>query len=136
MKLLLRLSREAVRYKKLYVIAILSTLCLTGVNLTAPKVLSAMTGIVEKGVTEEGMKTTPNHLIHIGSPIPFDADSFLKQLQKLMDAAYDGQDEEIHDLVAALVPTYFPAGEHGSEKKGKVFDAQMRIIERTAALIK
>lgn len=57
MKLLLRLSREAVRYKKLYVIAILSTLCLTGVNLTAPKVLSAMTGIVEKGVTEEGMKT-------------------------------------------------------------------------------
>lgn len=57
MKLLLRLSREAVRYKKLYVIAILSTLCLTGVNLTAPKVLSAMTGIVEKGVTEDGMKT-------------------------------------------------------------------------------
>ncbi len=57
MKLLLRLSREAVRYKKLYVIAILSTLCLTGVNLTAPKVLSAMTGIVEKGVTPEGMKT-------------------------------------------------------------------------------
>ena len=57
MKLLLRLSREAVRYKKLYVIAILSTLCLTGVNLAAPKVLSAMTGIVEKGVTEESMKT-------------------------------------------------------------------------------
>ena len=57
MKLLLRLSREAVRYKKLYVLAILSTLCLTGVNLTAPKVLSAMTGIVEKGVTPDGMKT-------------------------------------------------------------------------------
>ncbi len=56
MKLLLRLSREAVRYKKLYVIAILSTLCLTGVNLTAPKVLSSMTGIVEKGVTPDGMK--------------------------------------------------------------------------------
>ena len=57
MKLLLRLSREAVRYRKLYVIAILSTMCLTAVNLTAPKVLSAMTGIVEKGVTPEGMKT-------------------------------------------------------------------------------
>ncbi len=56
MKLLLRLSREAVRYKKLYVIAILSTLCLTGVNLAAPKVLSAMTGIVEKGVTPAGMQ--------------------------------------------------------------------------------
>ena len=57
MKLLLRLSREAVRYKKLYVIAILSTFCLTGVNLAAPKVLSSMTSIVEKGVTPEGMKT-------------------------------------------------------------------------------
>ena len=57
MKLLLRLSREAVRYKKLYVMAILSTFCLTGVNLAGPKVLSAMTGIVEKGVTPEGMKT-------------------------------------------------------------------------------
>ncbi len=57
MKLLLKLSREAVRYKKLYVIAILSTLCLTGVNLAAPKVLSSMTGIVERGVTPEGMKS-------------------------------------------------------------------------------
>ncbi len=57
MKLLLRLSREAVRYKTLYIIAILSTLCLTGVNLAAPKVLSAMTGIVEQGVTPEGMQT-------------------------------------------------------------------------------
>ncbi len=57
MKLLLRLSREAVRYKNLYFIAILSTLCLTGVNLAAPKVLSAMTGIVEKGVDPLGMRT-------------------------------------------------------------------------------
>ncbi len=57
MKLLLRLSREAVRYKNLYFIAILSTLCLTGVNLAAPKVLSAMTGIVEKGVDPRGMRT-------------------------------------------------------------------------------
>ncbi len=57
MKLLLRLSREAVRYKKLYFIAVFSTLCLTVVNLAAPKVLSAMTGIVEKGVTSDGMKT-------------------------------------------------------------------------------
>ncbi len=55
MKLLLRLSREAVRYKKLYVIAILSTLCLTGVNLAAPKVLSAMTAIVETGAEPKDM---------------------------------------------------------------------------------
>ena len=57
MKLLLRLSREAIRYKKLYVIAILSTFCLTVVNLAAPRVLSRMTGIVSDGVTEDGLKT-------------------------------------------------------------------------------
>ncbi len=36
--------------------AILSTLALTGVNLAAPKVLSGMTGIVEKGVDEAGLR--------------------------------------------------------------------------------
>ncbi len=35
MKMLLRLSREAIRYKALYVIAILSTFALTAVNLAA-----------------------------------------------------------------------------------------------------
>ena len=56
MKMLWRLSREAIRYKKMYVVAILSTLCLTAVNLTAPKVLSSMTGIVEDGVDEAGLR--------------------------------------------------------------------------------
>ncbi len=52
MRTLLKLSREAARYKGLYIIAILSTFGLTAVNLAAPKVLSAMTGIVEKGVND------------------------------------------------------------------------------------
>ena len=56
-KTLWRLSREAIRYRKLYTVAILSTLALTAVNLAAPKVLSAMTGIVEAGVDEAGMQT-------------------------------------------------------------------------------
>jgi len=56
MKLLWRLSREAVKYKYLYVLSICATLCLTGVNLAAPKALSAMTGIVEKGVDEAGLQ--------------------------------------------------------------------------------
>lgn len=55
MRMLLRLSKEAIRYKALYIIAILSTLALTGVNLVAPKVLSRMTGIVSEGVDESGM---------------------------------------------------------------------------------
>ena len=52
-----RLSREAIRYRTLYTIAILSTLALTAVNLAAPKLLSAMTGIVEAGVDEAGLHT-------------------------------------------------------------------------------
>ena len=55
-KTLWRLSREAIRYKKLYAVAIFSTLALTAVNLTAPKVLSAMTGIVENGVRQEDLR--------------------------------------------------------------------------------
>ncbi len=55
MKLLLQLSREAIRYKGLYFIAILSTLALTFVNLSAPKVLSSMTGIVSRGIDEAGL---------------------------------------------------------------------------------
>ncbi len=50
MKMLWKLTKEAARYKALYVLAILSTLILTVINLTAPKILSSMTGVVEKGV--------------------------------------------------------------------------------------
>ncbi len=53
---LLRLSREAVRYRRLYFVAVLSTLALTVVNLAAPKILSAMTGVVENGVSEGGLR--------------------------------------------------------------------------------
>ena len=56
MKMLWRLSREAIRYRTLYIIAILSTLGLTVVNLAAPKVLSNMTGIVRRGVDGEGLR--------------------------------------------------------------------------------
>lgn len=50
MKMLWKLTREAARYKGLYVLAIISTLALTIINLSAPKLLSSMTGIVEKGM--------------------------------------------------------------------------------------
>ena len=61
MKLLWKLSKEASRYRGLYVISILATLSLTILNLIAPKVLSAMTGIVEQGVDEAGL-TRIGHL--------------------------------------------------------------------------
>ena len=57
MKTLWKLTKEAARYKGLYVIAILSTLALTFVNLTAPKVLSSMTGVVERGVDDQALST-------------------------------------------------------------------------------
>ena len=65
----------------------------------------------EKLMSEEGMRTTPNHLIHIGSPIPFDTDEFLSYLPKLMTAAYEGEEETIRALVAKAVPTYHPVSE-------------------------
>lgn len=55
MKMLWKLTKEAARYKGLYVLAILSTLGLTVVNLAAPKVLSSMTGVVEKGVDDKAL---------------------------------------------------------------------------------
>ena len=55
MKMLWKLTKEAARYKGLYVLAILSTLGLTIVNLAAPKVLSTMTGVVEKGVDDKAL---------------------------------------------------------------------------------
>jgi FlaA1/EpsC-like NDP-sugar epimerase len=64
----------------------------------------------EKLMAEEGLKKTSNKLIHIGCPIPFDEERFLNQLKNLMDAAYEN-DDAIRDAVAAMVPTYKPAGD-------------------------
>ncbi len=57
MKMLWKLSREAARFKGLYVLAILATLALTGVNLIAPRILSGMTGIVSRGMDAAGLRT-------------------------------------------------------------------------------
>ncbi len=83
----------------------------------------------EKLMSEEGMRTTPNHLIHIGNPIPFDTDTFLGQLQMLMEAAYAGKEDEIRPLVESVVTTYHPAGKHGSEYKGETFEKQMELAQ-------
>lgn len=66
----------------------------------------------EKLMSEEGIRTTSNKLIHIGSPIPFEADEFLIQLQDLMTAAYDGDNEAVQEQVAKIVGTYTYQGEN------------------------
>ena len=62
----------------------------------------------EKLMAEEGMKTTPNKLIHIGSTIAFDSDKFLKELEVLMKRSYEN-DENIRELVQDMTGTYHPA---------------------------
>ena len=75
----------------------------------------------EKLMSEEGLRTTPNHLIHIGSPIPFDVDEFLSHLNQLMRAAYEGREDIIRPLVAEAVPTYHPVDEYDLQKDDKVY---------------
>lgn len=83
----------------------------------------------EKLMAEEGLRSTPNDLIHIGCPIPFDMDQFLVQLEELMVACYENQDN-IRELVEAIVPTYHPAGEHGCEQKDEAYQEQRRQMEQ------
>ena len=53
---------------------------------------------------EEGMKETPNKLIHIGKPLDIDK-NFLASLDKLIDSAQHNRDD-IKELTAAIVKTY------------------------------
>ena len=60
----------------------------------------------EKLMAEEGLQKTENNLIHIGKPLAFDEEEFLKQLEKLMEAAYANREEQIRNLVKQVVCTY------------------------------
>ena len=62
----------------------------------------------EKLMEEEGLQTTPNQLIHIGNPIPFDTEVFFKKMELLMKQCYEN-DENIRDLVQDIVDTYKPS---------------------------
>ena len=83
----------------------------------------------EKLMDEEGMRKTPNDLIHIGNPIPFDTDRFLEQFKDLIAAAYDNREDEIRQMVMDIVDTYHPAGRHGSEAKGAAYKKLVRQME-------
>ena len=58
---------------------------------------------------EEGLKETPNKLIHIGQPIEIDR-NFLNKLNKLIDSAQENK-ADIKERTAAIVDTYKPAKE-------------------------
>ena len=57
-------------------------------------------------MAEEGLKKTQNDLIHIGCPIPFDEEEFLKKLEALMEEAYNNREYKIRELIAGIVKTY------------------------------
>ncbi|MBQ2873144.1 MAG: polysaccharide biosynthesis protein [Bacilli bacterium] len=54
---------------------------------------------------EEGLKETPNKLIHIGQPIKLNEKKFLKDLDKLIESAYKNKND-IKEKVAKIVDTY------------------------------
>lgn len=56
-------------------------------------------------MNEEGLQDTENKLIHIGKPIEFDEEAFDRMLERLKEAA-ESEDEDVRDIVCALVPTY------------------------------
>lgn len=59
----------------------------------------------EKLLMEEGLKRTSNSLIHIGKPIIFDENEFIKTLKKLKISMADDE-SDIRSLVKSIVPTY------------------------------
>ena len=61
----------------------------------------------EKLMEEEGLKTTPNELIHIGKPIAFDETEFLQRLGDLMTAA-NNETGDIKAMVEEITGTYHP----------------------------
>lgn len=60
MKTILRLSKEAARYKGYYAGAILATFCLTLINLIAPRILSKATGLISIGINDDSLKQIQN----------------------------------------------------------------------------
>lgn len=65
---------------------------------------------------EEGLKETPNKLIHIGHPIEMDDKKFFKDLDKLIASAYKN-DKNIKEKVATIVDTYkIDKGSNKNEK--------------------
>ena len=65
---------------------------------------------------EEGLKATPNKLIHIGKPIEMDDAKFFKKLDKLITASYKNNND-IKEKVATIVDTYtIDKGSNQNEK--------------------
>ena len=85
----------------------------------------------EKLMAEEGLKQTPNKLIHIGCPIHFDCDKFLKGLEELMITAYSNK-PNIRDLVCRMVSTYHPDQQGAAQKDIHLDPKYEQLISKEA----
>ena len=79
----------------------------------------------EKLMDEEGLKTTPNKLIHIGLPIDIDIDTLFSQLVELTHISYNNS-EEIREIVKDMVPTYLK--EEQEEQIEQVEQTEKRVM--------
>ena len=57
-------------------------------------------------MSEEGLKETENHLIHVAEPIKFDSEEFIHNLADLMCLAYKNKAAEIIEELRKIVVTY------------------------------
>ena len=63
----------------------------------------------ERLMAEEGLRKTANDMINIGRPLEFDDDEFLRQMDRLMDAAYANNVKAMLPILGEIVTTYKPA---------------------------
>ncbi len=81
----------------------------------------------ERLMETEGLRTTPNKLINICNPIDFDADKLFNNIEELMHICYE-EPERVKEFVERIVPTYHPAGEHGTTEKPKAYEEQIKAM--------
>lgn len=78
-------------------------------------------------MSEEGLTDTANSLIHVGKPLVFDEEAFLKKLEVLYDLAYSESDD-IKSIVEEIVPTYREKSEDKIRDK-KIKESQFTQIK-------
>lgn len=70
---------------------------------------------------EEGMKDTPNKLIHIGHPIEMDDEKFMQELNRLDQVSKEEVNPmEMKKVVSEVVATYKPDLEHADQAQGVI----------------
>ncbi|SCZ81185.1 polysaccharide biosynthesis protein [Pseudobutyrivibrio xylanivorans] len=60
----------------------------------------------EKLMSEEGLKETENHLIHVAEPIKFDSEEFIGNLKSLMHLAYENEADDVVQKIRDTVSTF------------------------------